>query len=269
MSALHSWNSLRETAKHLLRHGTRIPGGKKDPSPEDAVPGVFIRAPYHNLTLDLADRLLQLLEHYKLEDVPVDPQTGRRGDWSRMHSGTPFYYLDPKPEEVVLEDLLWGLSHVCRFGGHTARHYSVLSHSLMVARMCLEPEVRVYSEETDPVELYRAGLGHDFSESYLGDVPTPLKRFLPGYSFLEWAVNAAIDTKLGLGGRLNNLPRAVKKADRLALAVEARDLCGDPEWARVREPDLAAVVARYRVQDQTPGQVRFEAEECWKAGRPV
>ncbi|MEL5850000.1 MAG: hypothetical protein U7M05_11660, partial [Candidatus Igneacidithiobacillus chanchocoensis] len=50
-------------------------------------------------------------------------------------SGRDFLPSKMKPEDVRIEDIAHALSHICRFGGHTRKHYSVAQHSLLVARI--------------------------------------------------------------------------------------------------------------------------------------
>ena len=57
----------------------------------------------------------------------------RRGDWMQTHSGLRFYPLDPRPEDIRIEDIAHALPMICRFNGHCSRFYSVAEHSLNVA----------------------------------------------------------------------------------------------------------------------------------------
>lgn len=47
----------------------------------------------------------------------------RRGDWMQLASGQPFWPLDPRPEEIHIEDIAAALSKLCRYGGHCKRFY--------------------------------------------------------------------------------------------------------------------------------------------------
>jgi 5'-deoxynucleotidase YfbR-like HD superfamily hydrolase len=69
-----------------------------------------------------------------------------------------------------------------------------------------------------------AGLLHDATEAYLGDVTTPLKRSpaMAPYRELERAWARAIGERFDVD--LVNLPQAVLDADLRALVTEKRDL---------------------------------------------
>ena len=58
---------------------------------------------------------------------------GRKGDWILTYSGIEFWPLDPRPEDVRIEDIAHALSMQCRFAGHCDRFYSVAEHSIRVA----------------------------------------------------------------------------------------------------------------------------------------
>ncbi len=125
-------------------------------------------------------------------------------DSIRTFTGTYVNVFDPKPEMFCIEDIAHGLSHVCRFAGHTKRFYSVASHSLLVAS-CV------------PVEHRMAALLHDASEAYLGDIPAPFKNKFPNYCDVENRIMFMIATKFGFEYPLNE---EVKKADKKALELE-------------------------------------------------
>ena len=129
----------------------------------------------------------------------------RKGDWMQTRTGVQFWPLDPRPEDVHLEDIAWSLSNQCRYAGHCAFFYSVAQHSVMVADMV-------------PDELKRVALLHDATEAYLVDLPRPVKRRMADYRAAEQVVWEAIAQRFGLP---LEMPAAVKDADEDALATEA------------------------------------------------
>lgn len=145
----------------------------------------------------------------------------RKGDWMQTFSGVQFWPLDPRPEDVRLDDIMHALSNLCRFGGHCRYFYSVAQHSVMVSRQA-EAAAR-----TDAREVAIIGLLHDATEAYLIDVPRPIKRDLLNYKEIETALAVTIGERFGV--RLDLLPDLVKEADERALFTEKRDLlCKEP-----------------------------------------
>jgi hypothetical protein len=152
-----------------------------------------------------------------------DPHAARRsGDWIQMNSGIAFWPLDPRADEVRIEDIAHSLALLCRFGGHCRRFYSVAEHSVHVARM-LPPHLALW------------GLLHDAAEAYVCDLPSPLKRMLPGYKVIEARVMAAITEHFGLPPEM---PMVVKAADQAMLLAEAKALMRVPPmpWEECGEP---------------------------------
>ncbi|HQP24038.1 MAG TPA: hypothetical protein PLP16_02645, partial [Smithellaceae bacterium] len=78
-------------------------------------------------------------------------------------SGIAFDLLDPKPEMILVEDIVHSLSLINRFNGAAKFPYSVAQHSLYVAGLL-------------PPELKLQGLLHDAPEAYVGDMVSPLKK---------------------------------------------------------------------------------------------
>lgn len=168
----------------------------------------------------------------------------RAGPWMRLQGGRRFYPLDPRAEDVHMEDIAHALSLICRFGGHCPRHYSVAEHSILVSLLV---------ERTNP-ELALAGLLHDAAEAYIGDMVRPLKRgteWGQSFSRVETGILEAIGEKFGvqLVIRLSHwelgdseLAQAISGADDLALAYEAKHLLRiDPAaegWERLPEPPV-------------------------------
>ena len=125
--------------------------------------------------------------------------------------------MDPRADEVFLEDIAHALALMNRFAGHTRVPYPVGDHSIRVAW-------EVYRRTGDPV-LALCGLLHDGSEAYCVDVPTPLKPYLIGYKEIEAGVMDAIRERFDLPQEFWHHPE-VKRADRVLLLTEARDLLG-------------------------------------------
>lgn len=128
----------------------------------------------------------------------------RIGDFSQVYSARKFWPLDPRPEEVHIEDIAHSLAMQCRWGGHCIRFLSVAEHSVHVA-MSLPRKHALW------------GLLHDGSEAYVTDVPRPLKYSIQNYREYEDNVMRAICDRYGLP---HEVPEAVKWADDAILGDE-------------------------------------------------
>jgi uncharacterized protein len=109
----------------------------------------------------------------------------RKGDWMQTFTGLAFWPLDPRPDEIRLEDIAAAISKLCRYGGHCVQFYSVAEHCVHVASRA-------------PDHLKLAALMHDAAEAYVIDVPRPLKAWLPGYKEIEERVEKAIAARFNL-----------------------------------------------------------------------
>lgn len=145
-------------------------------------------------------KLLTAAEHYKLHEIELYIETSR---------GNKFFIERPVFD---IKDVIHALSNQCRYTGHSKLFYSVAEHSVLVANICEKYGLG------DPFE----GLMHDGAEAYLSDIAAPWKALLPDYKKLEQKIEVPMREWLGLKGK--SLSNDVKRADWLALFVEARAL---------------------------------------------
>lgn len=148
----------------------------------------------------------------------------------QLSSGEKFWPLDPRPGDIDIEDIAFALSNICRFGGH-CEFYSVAQHSVLVSR--------IVEAETGDLSLAFHGLMHDAAEAYLGDLIRPIKHWSGDWAEAYKKIEARLEKVIAQVFDLPYpMPDAVKRADDIAGATEARDLMGDPEWARVQSLGL-------------------------------
>lgn len=160
----------------------------------------------------------------------------RQGPWIGMRAGEKFWPCDPRPEDVRLPYIASTLSMIPRFGGRTCRFYSVAQHCVWVGR---------YMETRLPGSGIH-GLLHDAAEAYVGDVITPIKKLISldvdglkpwRFEQMEMRITEAIYLRLQLPMPQPAEVSLLHEADEMALAVEARDLMGDPDWPGLRNAD--------------------------------
>lgn len=179
--------------------------------------------------------------------------------WIHCRSGVRFDLIAPTTDMVRREDIEHALARVNRFSGHTAEPYSVATHSLLVAD--------ILALWGCPPAIVREGLLHDAPETYYGDLTSPLKSALRARSMsdegvcLDFAARVTRDIDLIVRAALS-LPEhetaIVKHADLVALAIERRDLFGQPEhdWSL---PEYADTRLRAEPEWHRDAQKRFEA----------
>lgn len=128
--------------------------------------------------------------------------------WILTRTGRMFDPINPRVDDVDVEDIAHALAHNCRFNGHTSRFYSVAEHSLHVSSLV-------------PPEHALVGLLHDAAEAYISDLSTPVKQHLHQYRLIEENLFMAIAEAFGISTRL---PDSVKRADLVMLATEKEQL---------------------------------------------
>lgn len=175
----------------------------------------------------------------------------RHGDFMQTATGRKFWPLDPKPDEVFIEDIAHSLSLQCRYAGHCLRFYSVAEHSVLMARKL----------RWEGVDVALWALLHDASEAYLVDVPRPVKPFLAGYKAAEAKVMAAICDRYSLA---REMPAVVHDADNRIIADELVNLV-PMEWHGRHDSPLGV---RLRYWTPEEAEIEFLATfEALMAGR--
>jgi uncharacterized protein len=143
-------------------------------------------------------------------------------------SGHYFDYVDVESNVVTMADVSAGLSKECRFASQCPKFYSVAQHSVLVS-LVVEALWGTLLEQ-------RQALLHDASEAFMKDIPTPLKKLLPGYYEIEERVQRDLMRRFGVEYELTPL---VRRADLIALAIEKRDLFGNSDdWLVLKDVDL-------------------------------
>lgn len=103
-------------------------------------------------------------------------------------TGRKFHFLTATPVDYRIDEIVHHLSRLPRYlGGST---YTVGQHSVVAARMAN----RFYPQALLPARM----VIHDFAESKLGDLPTPLKAILPDYRALETTHDRLVERRFDL-----------------------------------------------------------------------
>ncbi|UQY33789.1 phosphohydrolase [Pseudomonas fulva] len=156
--------------------------------------------------------------------------------WILTNQGIRFELLEPTAAMIHPADIAFSLARLCRFNGHTSKHYSVAEHSFRVHEL-VDAEHQLHA------------LLHDATEAYIGDMTRPLKLAMRGYAQdmavddvygqVEQRIWLAICERFDLEPEL---PDQVKEADMYMLAVERRDLMPDhPDaWDCIQGIELPA-----------------------------
>ena len=146
--------------------------------------------------------------------------------WQRMLSGRRLDLLDPRPEDIAIEDIAHGLARVARWNGQTtgSHIFSVAQHSLLV-----EAIFTAEAPHAGPASTL-AALLHDGAEYVVGDLISPFKAALGSdYKAVEERVLAAIHARFRLTEAAAMEMRRIKEADRAAARLEASALAGFSE----------------------------------------
>lgn len=126
----------------------------------------------------------------------------------RTISGKLVNVFEPTVDMICIEDIAHALSHICRFGGHVEKFYSVAQHSVLTSQLVSK-------------EHALAALLHDAAEAYMMDIPSPIKRELSSYNLIEDNLMRVIAEAFGFQYPLHE---QIKEADRALLEDEWNNL---------------------------------------------
>lgn len=190
--------------------------------------------------------MTEVLAHdTNMDSLGVDVEN-KRGAFMSVYTGGKFYPLDPRPEEIHIEDIAHALSHQNRFNGHLRWPYTVAQHSVLCAK---QARLRGESEE---VQLY--ALLHDAAEAYIGDVIRPVKYYLEKYKEVEDKIMKTVARKYGFSMNKKNTA-IIKTIDNLMCSAEKRDLHPTKiEWPDMPDP---YVIARITPWDHSYAKGQF------------
>jgi hypothetical protein len=171
------------------------------------------------------------------------------------YTGKKFYLLEPRLEDIVIEDIAHSLSQQCRWTGHTIFTYSVAQHSYYCS--LIGPQNEAFDR-----------LMHDTSESYLGDVSRPLKHFTDAgeaYRKCEKVVQEAIAHRFGFSVIE---PPSVKLADNLLLYAERDQLMNlnfeeAEDWSSYGTEYVAPVIEQWTPK-QAEANFLYQFEKLYK-----
>ena len=158
----------------------------------------------------------------------------------RTFTGHSFYPMAPRLEDVYFEDIAHALSMLCRYGGHIPRFYSVAEHSVYVGQ-----------------KTGLHGLLHDAAESYLLDLPTPIKRMMPFYEKAEEVLLDVIYEGLGIKFPTITEIKRVKIADKRILATEMSQLLHNQTYGEKYAPYKNTIIHCY---SPTEAEILFKSE---------
>lgn len=188
-----------------------------------------------------------------------------RGPWVATSRGEMWSIQNPHPDDVFIDDLAWGMSRQCRYGGQIKPEfemYAVSEHSVKMTWWAVEERWVTCLEDALAVLL------HDCSEAFFGDIPTPIKALMPEYKVLEDHAQSVITHAFGLTpentlitkGHVKDIDKRIRVDERMHIISEPACSKGLHE-AWVEEPDLKALGVE--IECMLPSQARLAFLNCF------
>ncbi len=131
------------------------------------------------------------------------------------YSGKKFSLVNPRLQDIDIQDIAHGLAMQCRWTGQCKFHYSIAQHSYYCS--FIGPDKEAFDR-----------LMHDSSEAYIGDMNRPLKHYTEAgdaYRRVEEPLQKMIAERFGFAVVE---PPSVKIADNLMLYAEKSQIMNIP-----------------------------------------
>lgn len=112
-------------------------------------------------------------------------------DFIETYSGAKFYPRDPDPADVSIIDIAHAQSNQGRYSGHTDSFYSTAQHCCILASYV---ENVMKGSALDCLQI----LMHDAAETYLVDMPRPVKQYMPEFRKWDHKIQFMVRDWLGL-----------------------------------------------------------------------
>ncbi len=162
--------------------------------------------------------------------------------WIQTYTGRQYWPLEPRAQDVHIDDIAHHLSMLCRFTGACKRFYSVAEHSTHASHVAELAGAK-------PAVVLATHM-HDSPEAYCNDIARPIKRAIVGYAEIEAANQVAIWDGLGLVGVGPRAWALIKQIDNAMLIAEQEALMGPvpAEWAVLEVPEHLVDAARHRLR---------------------
>lgn len=132
-------------------------------------------------------------------------------EWMETYTGCMFSVTMPDLKDINIFDVAHALSYKCRYNGHTRDFFSVSEHCVTLAYLARHHGL--------PVDVQFQLLMHDAGETYLPDVPRPIKHLFPDLIRIEKVMDGMVRQRFGLS---DLVPKIVKEWDSRILRDERR-----------------------------------------------
>lgn len=146
--------------------------------------------------------------------------------WMEMVHGTAFTFENPKPEMINIDEIAHSLSRICRYNGHTKRHYSVAEHCILMADWVAD---QYWASPRDVL----TALHHDDAECVIGDLIRPVKHKMQDFKKLENVIDQAMAAKFNtiwpFPEWLHDIDGRIIKDERASVMNQSRNEWGTDE----------------------------------------
>lgn len=249
--------------------------------PVDMLADNYLRPIAAATGLEVDEAALDQARAYCDEPVlPGFPTPPRRGDWMQTVSGRAYWPLDPRPDDIELDDVAHHLGMLVRFTGAVRRFYSVAQHSVHVFHLVQRHFDRTgnMGGRADRARLtipqrrqaLRRALLHDGPEYVLNDMNRPTKYSVQGYREIEALNWGCFCVRFDLGEPHADIDRVIKDADNAMLLAEQAALLAKPPmpWGAIVVPaEMLADAREIAPLRQTwgPHRAAWEFRQAYEA----